>query len=65
MTSARCWIAKLFKTLGKTGAKLISTVHDEILLECPEEKVAPVSRILQKCMLSAAAQFLNPLPVEV
>ncbi|MBR8834451.1 MAG: bifunctional 3'-5' exonuclease/DNA polymerase [Stigonema ocellatum SAG 48.90 = DSM 106950] len=58
-------IAKLFKTLGKTGAKLIGTVHDEILLECPEEQVAPVSRILQKCMLSAAAQFLNPLPVGV
>ena len=58
-------IAKLFKTLGKTDAKLIGTVHDEILLECPEQQVATVSRILQKCMVSAAAQFLNPLPVLV
>ncbi|MBW4571977.1 MAG: bifunctional 3'-5' exonuclease/DNA polymerase [Tolypothrix carrinoi HA7290-LM1] len=58
-------IAKLFTILGKTDAKLIGTVHDEILLECPEKQVAPVSKILQKCMLSAAAQFLNPLPVKV
>ncbi|WP_339384949.1 bifunctional 3'-5' exonuclease/DNA polymerase [Iningainema tapete] len=56
-------IAKLFKTLGKTGAKLIGTVHDEIILECPEQQVAPVSKILHKCMLQAAAKFLNPLPV--
>jgi len=51
--------------LSKRGAKLIGTVHDEILLECPEEQVVLVSKILQKCMLSAAAQFLNPLPVGV
>lgn len=58
-------IARAFKALASTGAKLIGTVHDEILLECPEAQVAPVSKILHKCMLSAAAHFLHPLPVLV
>ena len=39
-------IARLFKLLPKTGAKLIAVVHDEILLECPQTTLKRTSCIL-------------------
>jgi len=48
-----------------TGALLISTVHDEIILECPLPQVERVSQILEKCMLAPAEAALHPIPVKV
>lgn len=58
-------LVKLNKVLAETGAKLICTVHDEILLECPTAEVRPVSRLLHQCMIAAARKFLHPIPVVV
>jgi DNA polymerase-1 len=58
-------LAKLFRALTNSKAKLICTVHDEIVLECPEEEVQQVSRILHQCMVWAAQKFLAPIPVMV
>ena len=58
-------LVKLVKTLADTGAKLVCTVHDEILLECPVIEVEPVSRLLHQCMIAAAQKFLHPIPVTV
>jgi DNA polymerase-1 len=58
-------LGKLHAALDGTDAELIGTVHDEIILECPSERVDLVSRILQECMLSPAATALQPIPVEV
>jgi DNA polymerase I len=58
-------LVRLLKPLLSTGAKLIGTLHDEILLECPIAAVERASQILQQCMLAAAQQFLDPVPVVV
>ena len=56
---------KLNKVLAETGAKLICTVHDEILLECPGGEAKYISYLLRCCMVAAARKFLHPIPVVV
>jgi DNA polymerase-1 len=58
-------LVRLIKVLADTEAKLIGTVHDEILLECPADEVQPVSRLLHRCMMVAAQKFLCPIPIVV
>ncbi|CBN53536.1 MULTISPECIES: bifunctional 3'-5' exonuclease/DNA polymerase [Kamptonema] len=58
-------IARLFKLLPKTGAKLIAVVHDEILLECPQTTLKRTSCILKKVMVEAGELYLQQVPVEV
>jgi DNA polymerase I len=58
-------LVKLNNVLAETGAKLICTVHDEILLECPIAEVEHVSYLLHRCMIAAARKFLRPIPVVV
>ena len=47
------------KDLQSLGAELIIQVHDEVILECPKENAKEASKILQKCMLDAAADMIN------
>jgi len=58
-------IARLFKLLPKTGAKLISVVHDEILLECPKATLKRTTHLLKKVMIAAGKLYLQQVPVEV
>ncbi len=58
-------LVKLGKALVDTGTKLICTVHDEILLECPDAETKYVSDLLHRCMIAAAQKFLHPIPVLV
>jgi DNA polymerase I len=58
-------LVKLNKVLAETGAKLICTVHDEILLECPVAEAKHISYLLHRCMVAAARKFLHPIPVVV
>jgi DNA polymerase I len=58
-------LVRLGKALENTGAKLICTVHDEILLECPVAEVRHISCLLHQCMNAAARKFLRPIPVVV
>lgn len=58
-------LAMLPDALASTGAKLIGTVHDEILLECPEATANVAARILQDCMVRAGETYLKLVPVEV
>lgn len=58
-------LVELNKVLAETGAKLICTVHDEILLECPIGDAQHVSYLLHRCMVAAARKFLHPIPVIV
>ena len=44
-------------------AKLILQVHDELIVECPQEEAAQASRILQREM-EQVAQLKVPLVVE-
>lgn len=58
-------LALLFKPLSYTGARLVCVVHDEILIECPLEKVSSVKAMLEKCMVRAGNKFLSPIPCQV
>lgn len=58
-------LVKLNNVLTETGAKLICTVHDEILLECPVVEAKHIGDLLLRCMVAAARKFLHPIPVVV
>lgn len=58
-------LAKLFKPLNLTSAKLIAVIHDEILIECAIADVERVAQLLKSCMIKAAARILDPIPVVV
>ena len=57
-------LAKLPIALKETGAKLIGTVHDEILLEAPENMANQTANILQQVMEQAGQQYLRNVPVK-
>lgn len=44
---------------------LIAVVHDEILLECPNQIAKRAANLLSRCMLDAARPLLDPIPVIV
>jgi len=53
--------------LADTGARIIGTAHDEIILEVPEEKAyaAAAAAILRETMIEAGKAYLSKVPVEV
>jgi len=50
--------------LADTEARIIGTVHDEIILEVPEE-IADAAAILKETMIEAGKAYLARVPVEV
>ncbi|MGG6295750.1 bifunctional 3'-5' exonuclease/DNA polymerase [Leptolyngbya sp. AN02str] len=57
-------LAKLPMALKGTGARLIGTVHDEILLEAPEDAAEQAAQILQQVMEQAGQRYLRKVPVK-
>jgi len=51
--------------LADTGAKIIGTVHDEIILEVPDRLAGEAAVILKKTMIQAGKAYLSKVPVEV
>ncbi len=51
--------------LADTGARIIGTAHDEIILEVPEEKAYAAAAILRETMIEAGKAYLSKVPVEV
>ncbi|PTY02758.1 hypothetical protein DB346_08255 [Verrucomicrobia bacterium LW23] len=47
------------------GAAIISTVHDEIIVECDESIAPEVKALLQKTMRDAMSAFFPQVPIEV
>jgi DNA polymerase I len=55
-------------------AKLILAVHDELVVECPEDQAEEVSRFVEEVMVAGMDEIVNPglddfypdrVPVEV
>jgi DNA polymerase-1 len=42
---------------------VVLTIHDEIVLECPEAKIEEAAGILQECMLDACRDFLKAVTI--
>jgi len=51
--------------LADTGAKIIGTVHDEIILEVPEGVAVEAAVTLKETMIQAGKAYLSRVPVEV
>ena len=51
--------------LAGVGARIIGTVHDEIIIEVPDEKTNKAAAILRASMIEAGKAFLSRVPVEV
>ena len=46
-------------------ARIIGTVHDEIILEVTDEMVEEAAVILRKTMIEAGNAYLSKVPIEV
>lgn len=57
-------LVRLPTALKETGARLIGTVHDEILLEAPEDTANQAAQILQQVMEQAGQHYLRKVPVK-
>jgi len=53
------------RRLADTGAQIIGTVHDEIILEVPEKMADDAAVILRETMIQAGKAYLFKVPVEV
>ncbi len=51
-------LALLYATLP-AGAHLLLTVHDEVVIECPESLVEAVEQCMKECMVNACRDFLS------
>ena len=47
------------------GSRIIETVHDEIILEIPEEMADDAAEILRETMTEAGKAFWARVPIEV
>jgi DNA polymerase I-like protein with 3'-5' exonuclease and polymerase domains len=56
-------LGNLPEALHGTGAKIVACVHDEIILEVPEEKTEETATILKDVMEAAGKRYLKQVPV--
>jgi DNA polymerase I-like protein with 3'-5' exonuclease and polymerase domains len=47
----------------ENGVKLVGTVHDEIILECPRDRAQQMNEALKAAMEDAGRKYLNKVPV--
>ncbi|MGA2404409.1 MAG: DNA polymerase [Syntrophobacteraceae bacterium] len=58
-------LGMLPQRLADAGAKIIGTVHVDIILEVPEKKAGEFAVILKETMIQAGKAYLSGVPVEV
>jgi DNA polymerase I-like protein with 3'-5' exonuclease and polymerase domains len=58
-------LGQLPAALTGTGARIIATVHDEIVLEAPEDQAQEAGTRLKMVMQQAGETYLTRVPVEV
>ena len=58
-------MAELVKQLADKDARMVSTVHDEIVVECAENQVEEVKTLMEQVMIEAGNKLLKKVPVEV
>ena len=56
-------LADLPQALTGTGAVIVGTIHDEILVEAPEDRAPAVAQILKAMMEGAGQAYLTRVPV--
>jgi DNA polymerase I-like protein with 3'-5' exonuclease and polymerase domains len=51
--------------LAGVGAKIVGTVHDEIILEVPGKMARGAAVILRETLIDAGKVYLGKVPIEV
>ena len=47
------------------GSRIISTVHDEVIVEAPEADAEVVCQLVRDSMIEAMAELFSQVPIEV
>jgi DNA polymerase-1 len=58
-------LVHLHERIAGLGGKIIGTVHDEIILEAPDDQANELAVILRKTMIQAGMVHLKKVPVDV
>ena len=56
-------MAAVRPTLLRAGAAMVASVHDEIVVECPEERATEVCEAVRTAMEEAGREMLDPVPL--
>ncbi len=48
----------------KFGAFFVNSVHDEIVVECPEDKAEECFKFVMECMVAAGAEWIHDIVME-
>lgn len=57
-------MAEVYDKISSQEARIIGSIHDEILLEVPEERAEEYARMLQEIMEGIGSRLLHPVPVK-
>jgi DNA polymerase-1 len=55
----------LHDRLKGTEARVVNVVHDEVVVECPEEGAEEFARVVEKAMCDAGEEYVKAVPVKV
>ncbi len=55
----------LHDRLKGTGAQVVNVVHDEVVVECPEEGAEGFARVVEEAMCDAGQEYVKAVPVKV
>lgn len=58
-------IRLLHDSIAENTAKIVNTVHDEIIVECDAAEAGHVAAAVEKSMLVAGARYLSRTPIKV
>jgi DNA polymerase I-like protein with 3'-5' exonuclease and polymerase domains len=58
-------VVMLHPRLRRLGARIILVVHDELLIECPEEHAEEVKALMRECMIAGMARYVPSVPIAV
>jgi DNA polymerase-1 len=62
----KCALGLLWRRRAEVpGVRLVLAVHDEVVVEVPQEQVEAAAAWLKQAMLDGMAPFLDPVPVDV
>jgi DNA polymerase I len=57
-------MCEVYDKISSEEARIIGSIHDEILLEVPEERAQEYARMLQEIMERIGSELLHPVPVK-
>lgn len=57
-------MAEVYEKLSSEEARIIGSIHDEIILEVPEDQAEEYAARLKEIMERIGSQMLHPVPVK-